>query len=83
MPTIRVIQLARLRVPQLARLIERTSNDLIPIRIVECNRVHNIPMPLESQQLITSNGIPHLACTIITSSNEFVSTLVERTVRQR
>lgn len=40
-------------------------------------------MSLESQQLFSSLSPPNLTCSIITSCDEFVALLVERTVCQR
>lgn len=60
----------------------RTCDDLVPIGIVERDRIHHIPMAFQGQQLVSGDGIPYFTCTIIRSCDELVPGLVERTVRQ-
>lgn len=49
-----------LRVPKLARLVKGTRDDLVPPRIVEGNRVHDVAVPVKRQQLVPCAGVPYL-----------------------
>jgi hypothetical protein len=61
---------------------EGTCDNLVAVGIVEGYRVHDVPVSLQRQQLVTSDGIPDLTCAVVTASDEFVSALVKSTVRQ-
>lgn len=71
------------RVPNLSRLIERARHDQVAERIVERHRVHHILVLLEGQKLSTSLCIPNATCPIVATSDELVTGLVKRTVRER
>lgn len=58
-------------------LTERTRNDLVSIRVIEGNGVHHIPMSLQSEQLVSSDGVPDLAGAVVTARDELVARLVE------
>ena len=49
-----------LGVPKLARLVERSGDDLVAPGIVERNRVNDVAVPVESQQLVPRGGFPNL-----------------------
>ena len=57
-------------------------DDLVPERVVERDGVHNIPVPLQRQQLVPGDGVPHLAGAVVAACDEFVAGLVEGAVRQ-
>ena len=47
-------------VTDLARLIERSRDDLVAIRIVEGDGIHHVLVPLQRQQLLGRVRVPHL-----------------------
>lgn len=50
-----------LGVPQLASLVERAGNDFVPPRVVEGDRVDDVAMSVQRQQLVPRAGVPNLA----------------------
>ena len=76
----RVVQRPRVRVPQLARLVEAPRNDLVPERVVERDRVHYVLVPLQRVQLLARRGAPHLAGPVIRPRNKHRTTFVEGAV---
>lgn len=49
-----------LGVPQLARLIERTCDDLVSPGVVKRDRIHDVSVPVERQKLVPRRGVPYL-----------------------
>lgn len=63
-------------------LTERTSDNLITIGIIESNGIDHVSVTLERQQLITSDGVPHFASSVITTSDKLITRLIEGTIRK-
>lgn len=49
-----------LGVPQLARLVERACDYLVPPGVVERDRIHDVSVPVERQKLVPRRGVPYL-----------------------
>ncbi len=77
-----VVKLTRLRVPELACLVERARNNLVAVRIVKRNRVHDISMAFQCQQLIPRDRIPHFARAVVRAGDELIARFVEGAVSQ-
>lgn len=61
---------------------ERSSDNFISVRIIKGNSVYDVSVAFQSQQLVARDGVPHFACSIVTSRDELVTRLVERTIRK-
>ena len=64
-------------VRECVRLAKRSSNDFVAVRIIEGNRIDNVPMSFKSKQLITRDSIPHFASSIVAARDELISRFVE------
>lgn len=62
---------------------ERPGDYLVAIRVVECDRIDHVPVPLESQQLVARYGVPDLAGAVVASRDELVARLVECAIGER
>mmetsp|Transcript_33349 Transcript_33349/g.72896 ORF Transcript_33349/g.72896 Transcript_33349/m.72896 type:complete len:212 (+) Transcript_33349:780-1415(+) len=71
-----------LHVPQLGSLVERPSDHLVPVRVVERDCIDHIPVPFEYHCLLPLHGVPHSARSIVGPCDEQASSLVERTIRE-
>jgi hypothetical protein len=72
-----------LRLQRKVFLTEGTRDDLVAVGVIERDRVYDVPMALEGQQLVTRDCVPDLASAIVTAGDELIAGLVEGAVRQR
>lgn len=63
-------------------LTKRSRDNFVPVRIVECNCIHDISVPFQSQQFVASYCVPNFTGSIVTSGDKFISRFVECTIRQ-
>ena len=73
------LTLPRLSVPDPRSFVEGSCDDFVAERVVERDRVHDIFVAFEGQQLLACVGVPHLAGAVVRSRDKAVAALVERT----
>ena len=78
-----VISLTSICIPNLSLFVEGPSDNFISEGIVKSHGVHDIIVFVKTQEFFTSVGVPHLASSVVRSSNKFISTLVEGAVGKR
>jgi hypothetical protein len=58
---------------QLSHLVKRPRDDLVSVRVVECNGIHHILVAFQGQLFIARLSVPHLACAIIAARDEAIT----------
>mmetsp|Transcript_115380 Transcript_115380/g.322524 ORF Transcript_115380/g.322524 Transcript_115380/m.322524 type:complete len:204 (+) Transcript_115380:154-765(+) len=71
------------RVPQLRGLVKTSCDDLVSEGIVERDRIHDVLVAVQCQQLLAAQRVPDAACPVIGPGDELGPGLVERAIRQR
>ena len=69
-----------LRVPDFARFVEAAGNNFVAERIVESDGIHHVLVAFKGEQLLAGVGVPYLACAVVATGDETVSTLVESAI---
>ena len=77
-----MVSLSSVCVPDLRLAIERTSDNLVAVRIIECHRVNDIRVLVQGKKLLTRIRVPYFASAIVAARDELTSVLVECTVGQ-
>ena len=74
---------AGVAVPDLGGLVETAGRYSVSERVVKRDTVHHVFVALQRENLLSRLGLPHLACSIVATSYEVVSVLVEGAISQR
>ena len=83
MATEGMVQLPCFRIPQLAGFVERACDYLVPIGIVESNRIYDIFVAFQCEKLLAGLRVPHLTSAIVAPSDKFITRFVESAIRER
>ena len=78
-----MVPLAGGRVPDFSFSVEGSGHDFVAVGVVKSHRVHDVGVLIEGEQLLTGDGVPDLAGSVVGACDEFVSRLVECAIGQR
>jgi hypothetical protein len=56
----RVVQLASVGIPELARFVKRSSDNLITVRVIERYGIHDVLVTLKGEHVLAGIRVPHL-----------------------